>query len=88
MAGGRETGVTLLRPSVEDLFESVEDGERLRLGMRVLSVALALAVSLMIVVGVVMWSTRGEAGEMRHELDQQRVSRYHYVDVVSEKALP
>jgi uncharacterized iron-regulated membrane protein len=74
--------VRLLRPSVEDLVESVDDGEGLRLGMRVLSAALAVAVALMIVIGVAMWSTRGEAGEIGSELDRQRFGQYQHTDVV------
>jgi hypothetical protein len=72
--------VSLLRPT--DLVASVEDGEKLRLGMPVLSAALAVVVALMVVVGVVLWSARGEAGEMGGELDRQRLGQYQHTDVV------
>jgi uncharacterized iron-regulated membrane protein len=72
--------VSLLRPS--ELVASVEDGEGLRLGMRVLGAALAVALALMILVGVVMWGTRGEAGEIGNELDRQRLGQYQHTDVM------
>lgn len=77
--GGRETGVTLL--SVEDLTE--RDVEGLRLGTRVLGIAITVALALIIVVGVVLWSARGEAGEIGGELDRQRLNQYQHTDVVA-----